>query len=123
MQVLENNFKLNFNNNSFNFYNASEGIFPFVVSEILDNSKTIIIVLRDNKYIIPFENSLKAITGLKNILIFPAPNLSSELMHDARRYSWKCAEIFSPVDFSFHYAKHPRTFPASINIQESIDDA
>ena len=72
MQVLENNFKLNFNNSSFNFYNASEGILPFVVAEILDNSKKIIIVLRDNKYLIPFENSLKAITGLKNILIFPS---------------------------------------------------
>ena len=72
MKVLENNFKLNFNNNSFNFYNSSEGIFPFVVSEILDNSKKNIIVLRDNKCLIPFEKSLKAITGLKDILIFPS---------------------------------------------------
>ena len=33
----EFNFKLNFKNNSFNFYNASDGIIPFIISEILQN--------------------------------------------------------------------------------------
>ena len=48
MKVLENNFKLNFKNNSFNFYNASDGIIPFVISEILQNKKKIVIALSDN---------------------------------------------------------------------------
>ena len=72
MKVLENNFKLNFKNNSFNFYNASDGIIPFIISEILQNKKKIVIALSDNKYLKPFAKTLSAITGINNILIFPS---------------------------------------------------
>ena len=72
MKVLENNFELNFKNNSFNFYNASDGIIPFVISEILQHKKKIVIALSDNKHLKPFAKTLSAITEINNILIFPS---------------------------------------------------
>ena len=72
MKVLENNFKLNFKNNAFNFYNASDGIIPFVISEILQDKKKIVIALSDNKHLKPFAKILSALTGINKILIFPS---------------------------------------------------
>ena len=72
MKVLENNFELKFKNSSFNFNNSSDGIIPFVISEIVQNKKRIVIALSDNKYLKPFEKTLSALTGINNILIFPS---------------------------------------------------
>ena len=69
MKVLENNFELKFKNSSFNFNNSSDGIIPFVISEIVQNKKKIVIALSDNKYLKPFEKTLSALTGINNILI------------------------------------------------------
>ena len=71
MKVLENNFKLKFKNKSLNFNNVSEGIKPFVITELIEEKK-IVIVLNDNKLLDLFAKNLRALSPSKNILIFPS---------------------------------------------------
>ena len=72
MKVLESKFKLKFNNYSLNFNNAVEGIQPFIVSELVQSDKNIILVLNDNKSISIFEKTIKAIKPNLNVKIFPS---------------------------------------------------
>ena len=74
MKLLENKFKLVFNNNSFNFSNVSRGVKPFLLADLINKTTDdcTLIVLSNNTVLNSYLKILKKITNKSNIFILPS---------------------------------------------------